>query len=109
MKEEEPLAILIGVRSAATMHLIMVGIDEIKGRQGLVYFNNGYNAPIRYAIERGVRRVYSGKLVYEVKTRRGFELLHLGMYLRMLGRLRAAALRPILACQSALLRSRKLA
>ena len=60
------------------MYLIMAGIDGTKGRQGLVYFNNGYNTPIRYAIERGVRRVYSGKLVYEVKTRRGFELLHLG-------------------------------
>jgi predicted N-acyltransferase len=105
-KDGEPLSIVVGVRGGTAIYLVMVGFDETKGREGFVYFNNSYNEPIRYAIDRGVRRIYAGKLVYEVKTRRGFELLGLAMYLRVPGRLRAAALRPVLACQSALLRSR---
>jgi hypothetical protein len=105
-EDDEPLGIVVGARSATALHLVMVGVDKTKGRDGFVYFNNSYNEPIRYAIDRGLRRVYSGKLVYEVKTRRGFQLLGLGMYLRVPGRLRAVVLRPMLACQSALLRSR---
>jgi predicted N-acyltransferase len=105
-KDAEPLGIVVGARSAVALYLVMVGFDETKGRDGFLYFNNSYNEPIRYAIDRGLRRVYSGKLVYEVKTRRGFQLLGLGMYLRVPGRLNAVVLRPMVACQSALIRSR---
>jgi hypothetical protein len=97
---------VIGARSQDVLYLAMVGFDETKGRDGSLYFNNSYNVPIRYAIDRGVRKVYSGKLVYDVKTRRGFELVGLAMYLRVPGKLHAAFLRPIVACQSALVRSR---
>jgi predicted N-acyltransferase len=105
LKGEEPFSVVVGVRAADTIFLIMVGVD-VRGRESSVYFNSSYNEPIRDAIETGLRRIYCGKLAYEVKSRRGFQLVGLSMYLHVPNGLLAAVLKPMLACQSALLRSR---
>jgi predicted N-acyltransferase len=105
-KDGDPVSIVIGLRGGTALYLVMVGLDEIQSRRGFVYFNNSYNEPIRYAIEKGVRRVYSGKLVYEAKVRRGFDLLRLDMYVFVPRRLHAAVLRPLSAWQAARIHSK---
>jgi hypothetical protein len=95
----EPISVVLGFRAGDAIHLPMVGMDARRQRETFVYFNNSYSVPIDDAIRCGVRTIFGGKLVYEVKARRGFRILPLNMYLRLPGGLRAMVLRPVVRAQ----------
>jgi len=100
---EEPIAVVLGIRAGESISFPMVGVDTTR-REAFVYFNNSYNEPIEDAIATGIRKIYCGKLVYDVKIRRGFRLLPMSIYIHAPKRLRAMVLRPIFAAQAARMR-----
>jgi predicted N-acyltransferase len=101
---DDPIGVSLGVRAGDAIFLPMVGVDVTRGRETFVYFNNSYRMPIEDAIATGIRRIYCGKLVYDVKLRRGFRLLDLSAYFRVPNRLHAALLAPVVAAQSVRIR-----
>lgn len=104
-QDGRPISVVVGFRAGDAMFLPMVGMDGERQRSSFVYFNNSYNVPIEDAIASGVRRIYCGKLVYEMKTRRGFTLLPLSMYLLPPHRMHRAALRAVVAAQGVRMRA----
>lgn len=99
LQEDLPIAISVGFRTRDTLYLPMVGVDDARRKDSFAYFNNCYNEPIRYAIEHGLRSMYCGKLLYDLKQRRGFGIVPLYVYLRPPGRIRRVLLRPVAASQ----------
>ncbi len=98
LKDGEPLGVMVTLRGGDSSFLAFGG-EAAGHRKSFVYFNNSFYEPIKDAIATGVRRIYGGKLVYDLKLRRGFELLDLSLYLRVAGPVRAALLTPLLALQ----------
>jgi len=94
-----PIGISIGIRDRHMMYLLFIGMDHERRKDSLAYFQLAYNEPIRYAIESGVRSLYCGKLLYELKFRRGFHQVPLDMCLRLRGPIRRALIRQIAAGQ----------
>ena len=79
---DELAGISIGVRAGAASHMVFIGIDHEIGRRAAALFNLSYNWPIEHWIEAGVREVYFGTLLYEVKLRRGCRIIPASLYLR---------------------------
>jgi predicted N-acyltransferase len=105
-KENKPVSVVVGLLAAGSIYLPMVGMDAANQRDSFVYFNNSYNVPIDDAITKKLSRVYNGKLLYEMKARRGYRLMPLSLYLHVPSRMKRAALRPLLVVQQ--LRIRKM-
>jgi len=96
-----PIGLTIAIRDRYSMYLPFIGIDHERRKDSLAYFHLAYNEPIRYAIENGIRAFYCGKLLYDLKFRRGFRQVPLHMYLRMPDPIRHAMIRPVAASQKA--------
>jgi hypothetical protein len=75
------LGVNFGLRSDGIARSMMVGVDPDLGRESAVYFVL-INAYIERTIENRDRRLYFGKMVYDVKLRRGCSLAHSTIWLR---------------------------
>jgi predicted N-acyltransferase len=93
---EALVGVVIGLRDADEVSIAMVGMDADAGRDSSAYFNLGYNRPIEDAIAAGHRRIYFGRLVYDLKARRGCVRVDSDLYLRVWSRTQAHALRALL-------------
>jgi predicted N-acyltransferase len=62
-----------------------VGVDPETASDDFTYFQLAYNSLIADAIASGVRRMYYGRGMYEVKVRRGCSLLNSWVYSRRSG------------------------
>jgi len=83
-----------------------VGVDPALGGEDFTYFNLVYYSLIERAIARGLDRIYFGRGMYSVKTRRGCRLSGASIYLRTRGALSRTLSRPWLALASAWNRSK---
>ena len=71
-------------------YAVAVGIDQARAGDDYTYFHLTYNSTIADAIASGVRRVYYGRGLYEVKLRRGCTLENTWLYSRASGAGRVA-------------------
>jgi predicted N-acyltransferase len=78
---EHLLGVNFVLRSGGIARSMMVGVDPDFGRESSVYFVL-MNKRIERTIECRDRRLYFGKLVYDVKLRRGCSLAHSTIWLR---------------------------
>jgi hypothetical protein len=79
---------------------MMIGIDQGRGRAAGAYFfliDDG----IARAIEAGHRRYYLGRMMYNIKLRRGFSLALATMWIRPRNSYHRVALRPFLRLRTA--------
>lgn len=61
----------------------LIGVsDDPRNRKAFTYFNLALYEPIRFCIERGLKRVYLGAGLYDMKSRRGCRELELAMFIR---------------------------
>ena len=97
---DEPVGVAVGARARDTLFLLMIGMDPAGIRDAYLYFNLGYNRPIADAIAAGVRRIYCGKLVYDVKIRRGFRVVPASVYVKGRSRTHDVALKAALFAQT---------
>ena len=97
---DELVGVLAGLKSDCASYISMIGVDHKRGRAGAVYFNLCYNRPIQDAIAAGDRRMYYGKLLYQLKAKRGCKALDGNLYFRTWNRPRAQALRLLSACRA---------
>jgi predicted N-acyltransferase len=74
-----------------TAFLIAIGVDYEAAADDYSYFQITYNAPIAYAIETRVRRLYYGRGLDDVKVRRGCSLTESWIYVRPGGAIALAA------------------
>jgi predicted N-acyltransferase len=81
-KGEELLGVLIMLQCNDTVFLPMIGVDRERSGREEVFFNLIFNQPIRDAIETGIKRIYYGKLLYDVKIRRGCRIIDNDLYVR---------------------------
>ncbi|MBA3562729.1 MAG: GNAT family N-acetyltransferase [Gammaproteobacteria bacterium] len=69
----------------------LIGVSEdVRNRKAFTYFNLALYEPIRFCIEHGLKRIYLGAGLYDMKRRRGCRELELAMLIRprrMLGRI----------------------
>lgn len=72
---------LLAYRHGDSLYCKQVGFDRAAG--DFVYFNMTFYAPIRYAIETGLRFVQYGMESYEAKLRRGCALVPVLGYVRV--------------------------
>jgi predicted N-acyltransferase len=61
-------------------YAVAVGIDQARAGDDYTYFHLTYNSTIADAIASGLRRVYYGRGLYEVKLRRGCTLENTWLY-----------------------------
>lgn len=71
-----------------------VGVEEDQGREGAVYFNLCFYQPIKDAIAEGLRRIYFGRGVPQVKLRRGCQVQDVFLFYRATSQVRTHLLRP---------------
>lgn len=69
---------------------IVVGVDRAVSSDDYTYFQIVYNAPIADAIDSGLRRMYYGRGMYDLKARRGCALVNTWIYSRQSGPARMA-------------------
>jgi predicted N-acyltransferase len=101
LEGSDPVGVTVALRAGDALFLSIGGTDVARGRKTRVYFNNSYNKSIEDAIASGVGRIYCGKLLYDLKLRRGFRMMGLSAYVHTPRRLRAALLAPAFAAQRA--------
>jgi predicted ATP-grasp superfamily ATP-dependent carboligase len=101
--QDDILGVTVGLRDGQIMSVPMIGVDPERGRHGALYFNLGINWPIERAIAAGGRRLYLGKMLYDLKIRRGCRLVRTDVYVRGRSRLHQAMLSPLVALRSATL------
>lgn len=97
---DELVGVLAGLKDEHATYINMIGVDQKRGRAGAVYFNLCYNRPIQDAIAAGYRRMYYGKLLYQLKAKRGCKALDGNLYFRTWNRPRAQVLRLLSACRA---------
>jgi predicted N-acyltransferase len=68
-----------------TAYAIAAGVDRVSAGDDFTYFQVGYYTPIAHAIASGIRRIYYGRGMYEVKIRRGCRLADSWVYMRASG------------------------
>ncbi len=94
------VAYMLQLRSDRVAYNLLIGIDrEVLQNEG-TYFNIGYYAPIRDAIEDGIGRIYFGKALYETKRRRGARLQRVFLAYRPRSRLAGALAGPLFSLGS---------
>ena len=97
---ERIVGVLVMLCSDEEASLPIVGIDPEYFRKDALYFNLVFNRPIRDAIEAGLRRVYYGRLVYDVKLWRGCRLVDSNIYLMPRCGLGGTLLQPLMALRT---------
>ncbi|MDH3690450.1 MAG: peptidogalycan biosysnthesis protein [Gammaproteobacteria bacterium] len=100
------LGVAVGFRGEGSIALSMLGVVQPASRAKAVYFNTCYNQPIEDAIANGIERLFMGKLLYDVKARRGLEMLPLHVYVRFPSRLRQSLVQPAFSYQVRILTAR---
>ncbi len=96
------LGVNFGLRDATSLRTMMIGIDQDMGRRTAVYYLLS-NGTIARAITAGAPRVYFGRMLYDVKLRRGCSLARTTMWIRGRSSLQRRMLRYFIG-----LRTRKL-
>jgi uncharacterized protein len=89
----ELIGFVLMLRDGETGHLSHVGMSESK--MSFAYFNLGYYQPIRDAISLGLKRLYFGIFLYDLKVRRGCKVLPASLYYRAASPARQLALAPL--------------
>lgn len=90
--DNKTLGAIFGLRHGGCSRCMLIGIDSEKGRDIAAYFVL-LNDAIARAIEAGDRRLYFGRMLYDVKLRRGCSLAHSTMWIRGRSPLQRALLR----------------
>ena len=103
---ERPIGVGVIVQDAEERSLLIVGIDRPQVPRAYTYFNLNYNEPIKHAIEAGQKRVFGGKMVYDVKLHRGFELVPARLFVRGRSPLQDAFLRRAMRWQARVVRGK---
>jgi Uncharacterized protein conserved in bacteria len=88
------LGVMFSLRQGGVSHAILVGTSTEKARTTNTYFLLLNHVMVR-AIECGDRRTYFGRLVYNVKLRRGCSIEHSLIWIRGRSKLHRAGLRRI--------------
>jgi predicted N-acyltransferase len=104
--QDEPIGVLVGIRSGSSIAFPLIGIDQERGRVAATYFNLAYNRNIERCIEQGVRLVYFGTLAYRTKVQRGCRLIPSHLYVRCQSAIGQRILRPLLDLRSARMRDK---
>jgi predicted N-acyltransferase len=78
------------LKQGADAYAVAVGIDQARAGDDYTYFHLTYNSTIADAIASGVRRIYYGRGLYDVKLRRGCTLENTWLYSRASGAGRVA-------------------
>lgn len=94
------------LRDGGVGYMTQIGVDRAAAGPDFCYFNLGYHRPIADAIAAGMRRLYYGNLMYDVKARRGMRTVGCAVYYRPLSRTRTALLRPWFGLMARLSRRR---
>jgi predicted N-acyltransferase len=89
----ELIGFVLVLRDGEAGHACYIGMSESK--MNFAYFNLGYYQPIRDGISAGLKRLYFGTLLYDVKVRRGCKVLPTSLYYRGASRARHLALAPL--------------
>lgn len=84
-------AVCIMLVQNETAFPVAVGVDPQAADDDYSYFQVGYYAPIAQAIGSGIRRMYYGRGMYEIKVRRGCWLTGTWIYSRQSGKGRMAS------------------
>jgi len=98
--EEELIGVLVTLRDDDAVYLPMIGIDRDRGRASAAYFNLFFNRPIQDSLAAGHRRMFFGKLLYDMKARRGCVRLDMDLYLRGRSAIHERVLRPLFVYRS---------
>lgn len=80
--EGELVGLRVTFRSGERELARYIGIDQDRGRPTATYSNLGYNSLVQEAMAAGVRHVCYGKLLYEMKARRGCRAEERDLYVR---------------------------
>jgi predicted N-acyltransferase len=96
----ELVGVQMELRGGDEVILPMIGINHDSGRAGAAYSNIGYNRPIEDSTAAGHRRIYFGKMVYDVKARRGCCCVETDFYLRAWSGFQEQALRALCVLRS---------
>jgi predicted N-acyltransferase len=99
----EIVGVQVLLKAAGNVYVPMIGIDREHGKAAAVYFNLGYNRLIEDCINQGCTRIHFGRSQYELKARRGCQLLRRDLYLRTRGKLRRPAIAALLPLRSLLI------
>ena len=97
---------LLGFRHGASTSFPFVGIEEKAAEGAAIYSNLAYNRPIQDEIAAGQEAIFYGKAVYEMKVRRGCELIDADLYLRGRNPIYEWMLRPLLSRHETRLKKR---
>ncbi len=101
------LGFFLILRHRRTAHLALAGVAP-EGREHFVYLNLFYRS-IAWAIEEGIETLYGGRLLYEMKWRRGFDLIPTSLHAWAPGRAGRLRLKALLAIHRGWARKRKFA
>ena len=93
------LGINFRLQHAGCTRSMVVGVDQDKGRDTATYFVL-LNDSVQRAIESADRRVYFGRLLYDVKLRRGCSIAYSTMWIRGRSRLQRSLLRSFIGLRT---------
>jgi len=92
-----PVGVNLSLCDDRVGHMMSTGVDHQRTRGDHVYFNLAYYQPIAEATARGLERLCFGRMMYEVKRRRGCRFERSRLFLKPRRGLMAAAQRGALA------------
>ena len=101
MKGDRITAVSLLLRRGQTAHLPMVGVDHAAAGRDFTFFTVAHHRPFADAIASGIRRLYLGRSLYELKARRGCRLEETLVFYRPSSRLAALVIRRWFAVLSA--------
>ncbi len=94
---EELLGFTLMLRDGDTAILPFLGIDDT-AKGDFTYFNLCYYRPIADAIAGGLKRVFFGTLLYDLKARRGCRILKTNLFYKSAARARHLTAAPWFRC-----------
>jgi len=101
IKGDRITAVSLLLRRGQTGHLPMVGVDHAAAGRDFTFFTVAHHRPVADAIASGIRRLYLGRSLYDLKARRGCRLEETLVFYRPSRRLGALASRRWFAVLSA--------
>jgi hypothetical protein len=88
----ELIGFVLMLRDGDTGHLSYLGMNE--GKMSFACFNVGYYQPVKDAISPGLKRLYFGTMLHDLKVGRGCQVAPASLYYRAGSRARNLALAP---------------
>ena len=90
-----------------TGYLPIVGVDHEKAENDATYFNITFYRPIMDAISEQMARLYYGKAMYDLKTKRGCKINNTYVYYKPFNKFLKTAIKPWFALHSLWFRKKK--